>query len=208
MTDQDLGNFDTPAKDSKPKSEYKLGFQPNGMPNSPGRSTAYRPEYCDQVIQMGIDGFTVYEMASAFKVHKSTLYYWQDKNAPFSDAFHVARQEAKVYLIQKCKTNIDNGSFNMKVVQFLSHFIMDKEDRNPDAYVHVPGFNDSKDPTDRLNCVMDALGARKITPKEAQQYVDVVSEAVKCMTGQSDVVELMNKLTEQINILENSNGKV
>ena len=181
MTDQKLSSKETPRLSSGAPTKYREDF------------------HGEEVRRLGKLGYTISMIASEFNVHRDTVYEWARVHEAFSATLMLAKQDSKNFLIKKCIDNIDNCNFNVKIASFLTRFVMDPEDRKLDEYVHVPGFNDSSDPKHKLNCVMDALGCKKITPKEAQQFVDVVERAVKCMTNQSDVVELIEQLKEQIN---------
>ena len=55
-----------------------------------GRPTDYKPEYCDQVIEMGNIGMSVVEMAATLGIVKSTM----------TDLWPVAHPEFKVALTQ------------------------------------------------------------------------------------------------------------
>lgn len=57
-----------------------------------GRPTKYRPEYCDTVVELGIQGMTKAEMALKLDITKDTLYRWIKEHPEFSDAMKRAEQ--------------------------------------------------------------------------------------------------------------------
>lgn len=58
-----------------------------------GRPTTYTPEYCDAVIEMGKQGYSVVEMAAEIGVDRKTLEQaWPEANPEFLQAFTHAKQ--------------------------------------------------------------------------------------------------------------------
>lgn len=55
-----------------------------GNPN--GRPTDYKPEYCEQVIKLGMKGKSLEQIAGELGVRYSTLVRWREKHPEFSDA--------------------------------------------------------------------------------------------------------------------------
>lgn len=63
------------------------------QPRPPGRPTDYRPEYCERVIEMGRQGFSVVEMASGIGVSRTTLETrWPEARPEFRAALEIARE--------------------------------------------------------------------------------------------------------------------
>lgn len=63
-----------------------------------GRPSDYRPEYCDAVIEMGEQGFSVVEMAAALKVSRNTLETnWPKDHPEFLEAFTHARVASQAW---------------------------------------------------------------------------------------------------------------
>lgn len=57
-----------------------------------GRPSSYDPAYCEQVIEMGKQGYSVVEMAAELGVHRETLEQnWPAAHPEFSEAFTHAR---------------------------------------------------------------------------------------------------------------------
>jgi hypothetical protein len=60
-----------------------------------GAPTKYKPEHCDKVIALGMEGYNKTEMAVALDIHKDTLYEWIKVHPEFSDAIKRAEQAAE-----------------------------------------------------------------------------------------------------------------
>lgn len=57
-----------------------------------GRPTAYRPEMCDRIKELGAEGYSVAEMAADIGVTRKTMYQWAEEKQEFSDAFTHAKE--------------------------------------------------------------------------------------------------------------------
>ena len=63
-----------------------------------GRPSDYKPEYCDDVIAMGKQGFSVVEMAAELEVARATLEAnWPAAHPEFLEAFTQARQHSQAW---------------------------------------------------------------------------------------------------------------
>lgn len=60
-----------------------------------GRPSDYRAEYCELVIELGKEGKSVAQMASAMDVSKQTLLRWVDAHKEFSYAMEISRSHAQ-----------------------------------------------------------------------------------------------------------------
>jgi hypothetical protein len=84
---------------------------------SGGRPTSYKPEYCDRVLEMGGQGYSVVEMAAELNVARSTLEEeWPKNNPAFSEAFTQARQKSQAWWERQGRQNVvmepGKGTFN------------------------------------------------------------------------------------------------
>lgn len=61
----------------------------------PGKPTKYFPGYCKEVITMGLRGYSVVQMASAFGVARSTLIGWRAQHEDFDAAVELALTHAQ-----------------------------------------------------------------------------------------------------------------
>ena len=84
-----------------------------------GRPTNYRPEYCERVIEMGREGFSVAQMASRLDTSKQTLLRWVDANPEFRDAMEIARSHSQAWWEAMGQANLimpkDSGTFQGSV---------------------------------------------------------------------------------------------
>ena len=77
-----------------------------------GRPRDYRPEYCEQVIELGRLGKSVVQMACALDVHKDTLYEWVKVHPDFSDALTRAKQLSQDWWETKGQDGLTTPGFN------------------------------------------------------------------------------------------------
>ena len=62
-----------------------------------GRPSLYDPAFCDKVIEVGIDGGSLAEMAEACDVERHTLNAWMEAHPEFSTAVKRGLQKAQVW---------------------------------------------------------------------------------------------------------------
>lgn len=79
---------------------------------SRGRPSAYSPDHCETVIELGKLGKSVVQMACALDVHKDTLYEWAKVHEDFSDAFTRARQHSQDWWETKAQIGLETPGFN------------------------------------------------------------------------------------------------
>lgn len=60
-----------------------------------GRPADYKPEYCEQIIELGKQGKSIVQMACALGVVKQTLVNWANEHPEFLAAFNFAKQESQ-----------------------------------------------------------------------------------------------------------------
>ena len=60
-----------------------------------GRPSSYRPEYCERVIEMGKNGYSIASMASELDVDKATILRWRDEHEEFRTALSKALVHAQ-----------------------------------------------------------------------------------------------------------------
>jgi Helix-turn-helix domain of resolvase len=82
-----------------------------------GRPTLYRPEYCERVIEMGEQGYSVVEMAAELNVVRATLEgEWLAVHPEFLAAFTQARQKSQAWWERQGRENVvmgqGKGTFN------------------------------------------------------------------------------------------------
>lgn len=82
-----------------------------------GRPSKYNPEYCDRVIEMGEQGYSVVEMAAELRVDRSTLEgEWVSAHEEFSQAFKLSRMLSQAWWEKQGRMNlmIPQGGGNFK----------------------------------------------------------------------------------------------
>jgi hypothetical protein len=85
-----------------------------------GRPTAYLPEYCETVLELGREGMSVVEMAAEIGVHRETLEEnWPASFPEFSEAFTQAKQLSQAWWEKQGRVNLlmpqGGGTFNGSV---------------------------------------------------------------------------------------------
>lgn len=88
-------------------------------PSPVGRPKAYRPEWCDIVMECGERGESVVEMALACNVSRETLYATAENVLEFSDAFTRARQASIAWLERKGRESFDKKVFQSRPWEVL-----------------------------------------------------------------------------------------
>ena len=77
-----------------------------------GRPTSYRAEYCDDVIRMGGEGFSIVEMAAEIGVNRVTLEVeWPEKWPDFSRAFAQARLLSQAWWERQGRNGLSADKF-------------------------------------------------------------------------------------------------
>lgn len=79
-----------------------------------GRPTAYRPEFCERVIECGRKGYSLAEMASDLGVIRETLSNWEGEFPEFFEAMKHARNASLTWW----ETQARNGLVSTKDFNF------------------------------------------------------------------------------------------
>ena len=102
------------------KADEKTATPAEPSKHPGGRPTDYRPEYCERVIEFGLDGKLPAQMASKLGVCKDTLHEWARVHAEFSDAFTLARGHAEAWHLEKAtETATGQRGGNAPMAKFL-----------------------------------------------------------------------------------------
>lgn len=78
----------------------------------PGRPTDYRPEHCQQVIDLGRLGKSHAQIAATLDVARQTLHNWAATHPEFLDAITRARDLAQSWWEDKGQGGLDQPGFN------------------------------------------------------------------------------------------------
>ena|SRR3990167_3955026 len=80
-----------------------------------GRPTAYKPEYCDQVIELGKSGLSQVQIACALEVDPKSLRDWAEKYPDFSLSLTRAHAESQNWWERKGQESLSEKSFQALV---------------------------------------------------------------------------------------------
>lgn len=78
----------------------------------PWRPTDYRPEFCEQVVEMAKEGKGPAEYAAAFDVCKRTIYSWQDAHPDFLHAMTRAKIHCQAWWESAGRSGMVGDKFN------------------------------------------------------------------------------------------------
>lgn len=77
-----------------------------------GRPSKYKPEYCDIVLELGKQGYSVAEIAAHFEVDKASLYRWQQEDEIFALSMARAKSFEQAWFEREARSNMKNRDFN------------------------------------------------------------------------------------------------
>lgn len=60
-----------------------------------GQPTSYRPEYCEQVVELGKLGKSKMQMCASFNISRQTIDNWAEKNPEFLEALNKSVAHAQ-----------------------------------------------------------------------------------------------------------------
>ena len=89
--------------------------------NPVGRPTAYKPEYCDVVIELGKQGYSNAEMAAHFGVAKQTFSQWKGVYPEFADAVTRADALAQSWWEGKAREGLGSNQFNANLFKIIAY---------------------------------------------------------------------------------------
>lgn len=80
-----------------------------------GRPSKYKPEFCEQIIELGKQGKSIAQMAAAFDVDKASVYDWAASHEEFSTALARARTYSQTWWEDKAQQNLGTRDFNAQL---------------------------------------------------------------------------------------------
>lgn len=83
-----------------------------------GRPSAYKPEYCDRVIEFLSDGYSLTAFAGEIGVARSSIFKWALENDEFSDAVKVGQAKATLWWERANRTLAISGAGNATACVF------------------------------------------------------------------------------------------
>ena len=108
------------------------------MPAGKGRPTAYKPEYCKQVIELGKEGKSVAQMCAHFDISRQTIDNWAEANPEFLEAYTRAKVHAQAWWEDLAVTNLTNREFQSPIWKksMEARFRDDYTERRDDSVTH------------------------------------------------------------------------
>ena len=79
--------------------------------------TKYKPEMCEQIIELGMQGATQKAMWSALGISKSTADKWKKDNAEFAEAVSRATTESQAWWEREGIANLSNRTLQHQAVR-------------------------------------------------------------------------------------------
>lgn len=132
------------------------------MRRSVGRPTIYKPEYCEEVIELMAGGYSIAAVAGKLRVSRQTVYDWGDAHPEFLDALNVARAASALWWEDRAVALAKGGEGNASVVIFgLKNRVAD-EWRDKQEYDHrsSDGSMTPKGVPDDLRTALDAIAGK------------------------------------------------
>lgn len=80
-----------------------------------GQPTKYKPEYCQQVIELGKAGKSQVQIAVALDVARTTMLGWAEQNEEFSTALTRAKECEQDWWETKGQSGLEADKFNSAV---------------------------------------------------------------------------------------------
>jgi Helix-turn-helix domain of resolvase len=96
-----------------------------------GRPTLYKPEYCQQVIELGRQGKSPMQIAASLDVARDTLSNWAEAHPDFLAAFTRAKELSQAWFEDKGQEGLFIPGFNASLwsKQVSSRFREDYTER-------------------------------------------------------------------------------
>jgi len=77
-----------------------------------GQPTKYKPEYCEKVIELMMEGASMVEVAYELRVHRDTVHEWTKVHPEFADAIKKAQHYSEGWWEKQGRSNLHNSKFN------------------------------------------------------------------------------------------------
>lgn len=135
-----------------------------------GRPSDYRPEYCDKIIECGLEGMHVYQMCKEFMCSTQTLYTWAETHPEFFDAFTCARDFSKAVMLERSQELFADKNAQPKLIEMNMRFMTD--------YVRINGFIAQKDPIKRMELLIEAVDRGERSPETAEKMAAVIERSI------------------------------
>lgn len=80
-----------------------------------GRPSKYKPEYCEQILELGKQGKSIAQMASFFDVDKASIFDWAAAHEEFSTALARAKAHSQTWWEDKAQAHLGSRDFNAQL---------------------------------------------------------------------------------------------
>lgn len=80
-----------------------------------GRPSKYRPEYCDEIIDLGKDGKSIAQIAAHFDVDKASVFRWAEESEDFRTALARAKAHSQKWWEDQAQKNLSDRNFNAQL---------------------------------------------------------------------------------------------
>ena len=104
-----------------------------------GRPSKYKPEYCEQAIELGTQGYSMSEIAAEFGVDRASLIRWTEEHEDFRTALRAAKTFEQAWFEREARMNMKNRDFNSNLwyrsaaSRFRDDYTERKEVSGPDG---------------------------------------------------------------------------
>lgn len=167
---------------------------PTGVENKlpTNNRSLYFPEYCQEVIERGKAGDSVYAMAEHFNVSVRTLFLWASTHDDWFNAFLRARDYSKAWLVRKMIGGLDTPTFQARLADLLAKFIYNAVDGD---LIKIPELKEAKTVAEQGKVIIDAMAVGHITTSQADRAMKVVLQCATAMekTEIRDRLELLEQ---------------
>ena len=81
-----------------------------------GRPTNYKPEYCDKIIEIMAQGYSLEAASAKLDIPHRCIYDWQAKHIDFSQAIHEGRIKALAWWEEKAMNTASGSPGNSQII--------------------------------------------------------------------------------------------
>jgi len=123
-----------------------------------GRPSKYKPEFCQEIIELGKLGKSIAQMAAHFDVDKASIFRWSEEDADFRTALARAKAHSQTWWENAAQQNMDNRNFNAQLwlKSVASRF---REDYTEKQVTELTGANGGAVQVETKTVDTDALSA-------------------------------------------------
>lgn len=174
-----------------------------------GRPSKYRPEMCEEVIELSEKGWPMVKIAHHWGVTESNLRDWVHAGLSFSEQFSIAYKRARGAYTAYIMDKLDDGLFESKdrrlnaiAARALGAYARLNMDEKP---LPRSGIN-SKEHAERLSSVLELAASGELTTKQLKDTVDSLAtiskiEKIEVLEAQvAEMEEIIKTLTNEVKV--------